>query len=80
MGLYWYVITVREEFLTEADDLFQTYYDVEDGKDLVVNVTSQAIALAGLNVYDRWVGRLEGRFGNDTETLTGVASYEEFKV
>lgn len=63
----------------DPDGFILKFADVQ-GKEMVVNVTNVVASVDYLNIYDRWVGTLEGGFTDGSGNLTGVAQYEEFKV
>ena len=50
------------------------------GKESKVNVTTADVTIPYKSVYDRYIGTAEGGFVGETESLTGVAEFEEFKV
>lgn len=64
---------------TETPDGFiLTFADVE-GRELRVNVTTHATPVP-IASYNRFIGSAEGSFEGESEVLTGVASYEQFKA
>lgn len=61
------------------DGFLVSFTDVE-GKELVVNVTNVLVTATETDVYDRWIGTVEGHFADGSGNWTGVAQYEEFKA
>ena len=58
---------------------FEVVFADVGGKELRVNVTNAEIVIPYKNIYDRYIGTLEGGFAGESEKWTGVASYEQFK-
>jgi len=66
---------------TANPDGFVVIFPDVEGKSMRVNVTTVAATVEFEDVYDRWLGTLEGGFVDGSGgNWTGVALYEEFKV
>ena len=58
---------------------FEVAFADVGGKEMRVNITNADIVIPYKNVYDRYIGTLEGGFVGEDEMWTGVAQYEQFK-
>ncbi len=58
---------------------FEVVFADVEGKEMRVNVTNVLTTVPFKNVYDRFIGTVEGGFVGE-ETVTGVAQFEQFKV